>query len=106
MKKSRWILWFALAALGMAAPVFASDGAALYKAKCAACHGPDGGGQTTMGKSMKVRDLRSDEVQKQTDIELTKVISGGKGKMPAFGKQLSTDDVKALIVHIRTLKAK
>jgi quinoprotein glucose dehydrogenase len=82
-------------------PAFASDGAAIYKTKCAACHGPDGA-----GKTMKLRDLRSGEVQKQTDLELTKIISGGKGKMPAFGKQLSTADVEALISFIRTIKAK
>jgi|SRR6266487_2406157 len=88
-------------------PAFAgSDGAALYKTKCASCHGPDGSGQTPAGKAMKVRDLRVDEVQKQTDVELTKVIAGGKGKMPAYGKQLSTADIEALIVHIRTLKGK
>lgn len=87
-------------------PAFAaaSDGAALYKSKCASCHGADGSGQTAVGKSMKIRDLRADEVQKQTDLELTKVISGGKGKMPAYGAKMTTDDVKALIAHIRTLK--
>ena len=104
--KSRTIATFAVLALTLALPAFAAapDGAALYKSKCAGCHGADGSGQTSMGKAMKIRDLRSDGVQKQTDLELMKVISGGKGKMPAFGKQLSTDDVKALIVHIRTLK--
>ncbi|SRR6266498_2340924 len=86
--------------------VFAADGAALYKAKCASCHGPDGSGNTTVGKNLKVRDLRSDVVQKQTDIELTKVISGGKGKMPPYGKQLSTADIGAIIAYIRTLKGK
>jgi cytochrome c6 len=96
---------FALVALLLALPaIAASDGAALYKAKCATCHGTDGSGQTPAGKSLKLRDLRSDEVQKQTDIELTKIISGGKGKMPAYGKQLSTADVEALIAHLRTLK--
>ena len=59
-----------------------------------------------MGKSLKVRDLRSDAVQKQTDLELTKVISGGKGKMPPYGKQLSEPDIAAIIAYIRTLKAK
>jgi cytochrome c6 len=81
-----------------------ADGAATYKAKCALCHGPNGAGDTPSGKSMKVKDLRSDSVQKQSDLELTKVISGGKGKMPPYGKQLSTDDIKALISFIRTLK--
>src|ERR1044071_9079202 len=81
-----------------------ADGAATYKAKCALCHGANGAGDTPSGKAMKVKDLRSDAVQKQTDIELTKTISGGKGKMPAYGKQLSTDDIRALIAYIRTLK--
>lgn len=89
----------------LALPAFA-DGPSIYKSKCAMCHGADGSGQTPVGKSMKVRDLRSDEVQKQTDVELTKVISGGKGKMPAFGKQLSTPDIESLIAFIRTLKSK
>lgn len=94
-------------ALVLALPALAaSDGAAIYKTKCSACHGPDGAGQTTMGKANKLRDLRSDAVQKQTDLELTKIISGGKGKMPPYGKQLSTPDIEALIAHIRTLKAK
>ena len=83
-----------------------ADGAATYKAKCALCHGPNGAGDTPSGKSMKVRDLRSDAVQKQTDIELTKVISGGKGKMPPYGKQLSTAEIEAVIAFVRTLKGK
>ena len=83
-----------------------ADGAATYKAKCALCHGANGAGDTPSGKSMKVRDLRSDAVQKQTDVELTKVISGGKGKMPPYGKQLSTAEIEAVIAFIRTLKAK
>jgi cytochrome c6 len=96
---------FLIALFGlMATAAVASDGPALYKAKCALCHGANGSGDTPSGKSMKVKDLRSDSVQKQTDLELTKVISGGKGKMPPYGKQLSNDDIKALIGFIRTLK--
>jgi len=94
-------------ALIVALPVFASPAdPALYKSKCASCHGADGAGQTPVGKSMKVKDLRADAVQKQTDLELTKTISGGKGKMPAYGKQLSTPQIQSLISHIRTLKGK
>jgi len=78
--------------------------AALFKSKCVMCHAANGSGDTPMGKSQKLRDLRSDVVQKQTDIELTKVIAGGKGKMPAFGKQLSTPQIESLIAFIRTLK--
>ena len=104
--KTRSLVFLAALALFLALPAMAagSDGAALYKSKCATCHAADGSGETPAGKSMKVHDLRSAEVQKQTDVELTKVISGGKGKMPPYGKSLSTADIEALIAHIRTLK--
>ncbi|HEU4889583.1 MAG TPA: cytochrome c [Thermoanaerobaculia bacterium] len=81
-----------------------SDGAAIYKAKCAMCHGPDGAGQTTMGKNLKLRDLRSADVQKQTDAELVKWIADGKGKMPAYKGKLTPADIDALVGFIRTLK--
>lgn len=91
--------------LPAAMPAFAATpDAPLFKSKCAMCHGSDGAGNTPIGKSQKIPDLRSDAVQKETDIELTKVIAGGKGKMPGFGKQLSTEQVEALIAHIRTLR--
>ena len=37
-------------------------------------------GETSVGKAMKVRDLRSADVQKQSDSDLQKVISDGKGR--------------------------
>ena len=83
--------------------IAAADGKSLYKTRCASCHGLDGSGQTPIGKPLKVHDLRTDEVQKQTDAELAKVIIDGKGKMPAF-KSTSASDVEALIAHIRSLK--
>jgi mono/diheme cytochrome c family protein len=108
MKRNRIVTltFAALLIVASTAAFAAEDGAALYKSKCAACHGPDGSGQTTMGKNLKIRDLRSAEVQKQTDIQLTDIIAGGKGKMPAYGKQISTAQIQALIAHIRTLKEK
>ena len=81
-----------------------SDGAAVYKSKCAMCHGPDGAGQTPTGKTMKVRDLRSAEVQKMTDKELATVITDGKGKMPGYKGKISQTDIDALVSFVRTLK--
>jgi cytochrome c6 len=80
------------------------DGAAIYKSKCAMCHGADGAGQTPMGKNMKLRDLRSADVQNQTDAELVKWIADGKGKMPAYKGKLTPADIDALVGFIRTLK--
>jgi|HubBroStandDraft_6_1064221.scaffolds.fasta_scaffold68238_3 cytochrome c6 len=72
---------------------------ATFKAKCAACHGADGKGK----EMMKTRDLGSADVQKQTDADLTTIISKGKGKMPAYGT-LTPDQVKDLVTYIRSLK--
>jgi mono/diheme cytochrome c family protein len=81
-----------------------ADGAALYKAKCAACHSPDGSGTSPMGKKLGVRDLGSADVQKQSDAELAKITSDGKNKMPAFKGKLSDEEIAALVKHIRTFK--
>ena len=90
-----------LLAVALPMAVFA-DGAATFKTKCAPCHGTDGSGQTPVGKNLKVRDLRSAEVQKLSDAEMTKVLADGKGKMPA--SKLAPEDIKAVIGFIRSLK--
>ena len=78
---------------------------AAYKSKCVLCHGPDGGGSAT-GKTMKVRDLRSPEVQKQSDAELAQVISNGKGAMPSFKNSLKEDQIQGLVKYIRSMAPK
>ncbi|HLG14456.1 MAG TPA: cytochrome c [Blastocatellia bacterium] len=82
----------------------AQDGAALFRAKCAMCHGADGSGNTPVGRNMKIRDLRSADVQGQTDAQLLEIVSKGKGKMPAYEKTLGLDKCKELVAFIRTLK--
>lgn len=89
--------------LAVALPTAAfADGTAIYKTRCTPCHGADGSGQTPVGKSLKVPDLRSAEVQKLSDAEIAKVLANGKGKMPA--STLSAADIKAVTGFIRTLK--
>jgi mono/diheme cytochrome c family protein len=91
----------------LAVPLHAQgDGAALFKTKCAACHGADGSGDTAMGKTLKIRDLRSADVQKQTDAELTEITTNGKGKMPAYKGKLTDDQIKQLVAAIRDLAKK
>jgi mono/diheme cytochrome c family protein len=84
--------------------LMAEDAAATFKAKCAACHGPDAAGQTAVGKNLKIRDLHSADVQKQSDADLAKIIEGGKGKMPSFKGKLTTDEINGLVKYIRGLK--
>ena len=80
-------------------------GADAYKSKCATCHGADGSG-TAVGKSLKVADLRSAEVQSKSDAELTQTISDGKGNMPGFKGTITDDEIHAVLAHVRTLAAK
>lgn len=82
------------------------DAAGLYKSKCAACHAADGSGNTAVGKSMKIRDFRSPDVQKQTDAQLTEMITAGKGAMPSYKGKLTDDQMKQLVSYIRELGKK
>jgi mono/diheme cytochrome c family protein len=82
----------------------ADSGADLFKGKCAACHGATGTGDTAMGKNMKLRDLGSDDVQKQSDDDLAGIITNGKNKMPKYDGKLTKDQIGDLVKFIRTLK--
>jgi mono/diheme cytochrome c family protein len=73
----------------------------LFKAKCASCHGPDGAGKTAMGTAFKIRDLRSEDVQKQTDADLSRIITKGKNKMPAFDGKLKKEQIEQLVGYVR-----
>ena len=80
------------------------DATALFKSKCAMCHGPDGGGDTTMGKKFSIRDLRSGDVQKQTDEQLIEIITKGKNKMPSYDGKIPAESMKSLVTVIRSFK--
>ena len=64
-----------------------------FKTNCALCHSADGSGDSATGKALHAKDLRSDEVQKQSDAALNEVITKGRGKMPAFGAKIKPDDI-------------
>ena len=71
----------------------AEDGAALYKSKCAACHGPDGAGKPAM-KAPPVKGLDEAAVKK-----------GLEGpKHAALKKALTDEQVKAIADYLQTLK--
>lgn len=91
-------------ALAFSTYTFADAGGDTYKAKCAMCHGATGAGDTVMGKNMKLRDLGSADVQKQTDDELTTIITKGKSKMPPYDGKLTKEQVGEVVKFIRSLK--
>jgi mono/diheme cytochrome c family protein len=79
-------------------------GEATYKAKCAMCHGADGTASTPVGKSMKLRSLKSPEDVKATDDELFKETKDGVGKMQGYAGKLSDAQIKDVVAYIRTLQ--
>jgi mono/diheme cytochrome c family protein len=78
---------------------WAEDGAAIYKAKCAMCHGADAAGKP----AMKAPSLISDVEKKKSDDDLGKAITGTVKHTPAV-KSLAAGDVKAVVAYIRSLQ--
>lgn len=78
-------------------------GAATYGARCSACHAPDGSGDTVIGKSANIPDLRFAPVQSQADAQLQDVIAHGTGRMPGFASSLSDDDIHSVVLYVRQL---
>lgn len=81
-----------------------SSGETLFKIKCAVCHGADGKGDVPMGQKLGAHNLKSPEVQSQSDAQLTAVLTKGQNKMPAYGNKLTGDEITDLIKYIRSLK--
>ena len=101
----RAMLVVATVAFAFSTWTFAADsGADVYKSKCASCHGATGKGDTGPGKAMKVKDLGSEEVQKQSDADLATVIEKGKKPMPGYEGKLTKDQITDLVKYLRTLK--
>lgn len=95
------LLFIGLTSLvGMAA----DSGADVYKSKCAMCHGADGTPPAAMAKSMGIKDLKSDEVQKQSDADLKTIVEKGKGKMSGFAGKLTPEQINDVVKYLRTLK--
>ena len=95
MKKTAITLILAMLVV-MVAPTMFADGAATFKAKCAACHGADG------AKNAKA-NLASAEVQGKSDADLITFV-GTNAKHNFKAKGLSDDDIKAVVAFLRTLK--
>lgn len=84
--------------LSVALPAFAADGAATYKAKCAACHGPEGQGK--IGPAVKGTTLSADQI---TDL-LTKGDEAKKAPHKKALGALTPEDAKAVADYVKTLK--
>jgi predicted CXXCH cytochrome family protein len=82
-----------------------------FVARCAVCHGPDGSGQTEVGRNLypKVPDLRWPPTQNLTDGELRYIIRNGVRLtgMPGWGRphDEQSDDSWKLVLFLRNLRA-
>jgi mono/diheme cytochrome c family protein len=100
-----------LALLSLSAPrSFASDtGGALYRQRCAPCHGKNGEGRT----GVKAPSLVSAKVRKMSDDDLKAIISQRtNGEMEKdsshtlLKKRLTADQVGEIVGHIREMQSK
>lgn len=84
----------------------AADGAAVYTAQCAKCHGDTGKADTTIGKAMKVPPLAGDaNIQKMSESDVAARIKDN-AKHPPTVKSLSDDDVNAVAAYVKQLAGK
>jgi len=101
---------YTLTAGGSANPSSATavaDGAALYNAKCAICHGKDGRGLPNW-RSKGQPDFSDAKWQKaHTDAQIFDATKNGKGKfMPAFKAKMSDEEITAVVARIRSFGKK
>ena len=108
MRKSN--ILFAGLFLAAATAAYAATPQANWDELCAKCHGPDGKGQTKMGRKLSIGDFTDAKVQEKfTDEQAVKAMKegltdkGGKTTMKAI-EGLTDDDMKALIPLVRAFK--
>lgn len=84
------------------------EGGNLYQIYCAMCHGAKGLGNGPVGNKFipNPADLTSARVQQLSDQEIFLRITNGFQTMPAFKKDLSSEERWHIINFVRTLKAK
>lgn len=78
--------------------VFAEDGAAIYKAKCAGCHGAEGQGK--VGPALKGSSMSADDIVGL----LTKGNDAKKAPHKKAMAALSEADARAVADYVKTLK--
>src|ERR1700692_638735 len=95
---------------GVATPKILKEERESFLDRCTSCHGQEGSGQTTVGRSLypKVPDLRLPRTQKLTDGEIRHIIRNGVRLtgMPGWAQphDEQSDDSWKLVGFIRSLR--
>jgi len=87
----------------------ADDSKALYEKACQKCHGPDGKGDTKMGKKLGAKDYTDAKVQADIkDEDAFKSIKEGLKKddktLMKPIEEATDDQIKGLIAYMRAFK--
>jgi cytochrome c6 len=107
MKKAMLLTIAACAAMVVSAS--AADVKENWDKNCAKCHGPDGKGDTKMGKKLEIKDFTDAKYQESLkDDAMFKAIKDGvkdgdKTRMKAV-EGLSDEEMKALVAYVRKFK--
>lgn len=83
----------------------AKAGQDVFAKSCKSCHGADGTPNPSIAKMMKVdmKNLGSADVQSQSDGDIAKIVTEGKGKMKPV-KSVSGPAVDNVVAYVRTPK--
>ena len=107
MRRTPLLLAAAIAAFAFTSSALATDGKAVFASNCASCHGASGQGTPGLAPALKgnkfvtgkvadvlatVKDGRTGDQKKYKEFPVA---------MPAWGKQLSEADIKAVVDYLR-----
>ncbi|MBI5455073.1 MAG: cytochrome c [Deltaproteobacteria bacterium] len=106
------LIGFGVLALGVAfsGSALAADGAAIFKAKCAACHGAEGQG-TAMAPAFQGNAFIKESKEDVIGQTITNGRDGAAKKYKQFAigmpkQSLAGDDLSSVIAHLKSLAAK
>jgi mono/diheme cytochrome c family protein len=94
--------------IAFATPAMAlADGRSDFKAKCASCHGANANLLPKTARLLKVNPkklaLKASEMTRDQMIAITEK---GKDKMPSFEKELTKEQITAIVDYVRSLNKK
>ena len=91
------------AALLMPWQATAEDGAAVFKAQCAKCHGDSGDADTPAGKTLKVPKLKGDAKIAGMSNDAIVALVKGNSKHKSFITKLTDEQISAAAGHAKQL---
>ena len=105
MRKIVQVAFVCAVTVGLAAvTAFAqSGGEAVYKAKCASCHGANGTAPAAMAKSMGIKAASDPTVKSKSEAQMVELTRKGIGIMPGYAGKLTDAQIKDSVEYFRSL---